>query len=82
MEVSSQDTTFTTLMLLDKLRHWFSKIKGLVSIHTLATRDYFDLGVEENCYKSMRILSVLYNAVIASIYPDMIGKLLSIYVHM
>ena len=36
-------------------------------------RDYFDRGLEENCYKSMRILSVLYNAVIAAIYPDMIG---------
>jgi len=79
MEVSSQEETFTTLMLLDKLRQWFMKMKGLVSVHNMATRDYFDLGVEENCYKSMRILSVLYNAVIAAIYPDMIDLVMDIF---
>ena len=49
-----------------------------MSVHGLATEDYFDLGCEDNCYKSMRILSVLYNSVVASIYPDMIGKIMNL----
>lgn len=67
----------TTLSLLDQLRPWFHKLRWVRTLHDVATRDY---SVEtDNCYRSMRILSVLHSSLLSSIHPGTIDALLDLF---
>jgi len=77
-DVSRQEQTYTILTLVSALRPWTNKISILRNLHDLAIKDYNDED-SSNCYRSMRVLSVVYNGLINCIYPTLTSCLMDIF---
>ena len=75
-DVLKQDDTCTILSVLDTLKPWFIKIHKFKSVHMLATGGFAN---NENWYISIKVLSVLYNALLSNILPGLMPFLLDIF---
>jgi len=75
-DVLKQDDTYTILSVLDTLKPWFIKIQKFKSVHKLATGGFVK---NENWFISVKVLSVLYNALLSNILPGLMPFLLDIF---
>ena len=75
-QVLQQEDTHTILSILDTLKPWFSMIRQFKSLHVFAVEGYEE---NENWYRSIKLLSVLYNALLRNIVPGFMPFLLDTF---
>jgi len=75
-DVLKQENICTILSVLDTLKPWFIKINKFKSVHSLATEGF---ASNENWYKAIKVLSVLYNSLLSNILPDLMPFLLDTF---
>jgi len=75
-DVLKQDESYTILSVLDTLKPWFVKIQKFKSVHVLATGGF---DKNENWFISIKVLSVLYNALLSNTLPGLMPFLLDIF---
>jgi len=75
-DVLKQDESYTILSVLDTLKPWFVKIQKFKSVHMLATGGF---AKNENWFISIKVLSVLYNALLSNTLPGLMPFLLDIF---
>jgi len=74
--VLKQEDTHTILSVLDTLRPWFSMIHQFSCVHAVAVKGYAE---NENWFKAVKLLSVLYNALLRNIVPGLMPFLLDTF---
>jgi len=62
-EVFKQNSIHTILSVMDKLKIWLKSIEELTTIHEYAIKDF---SINENWYSTVKLLSVLYNALLTN----------------
>lgn len=74
--VHQQEETVTLVSVLDRLSPWFTKIRTMFLIHRTAVSGFDD---NPNWYKSVKLLSVLYNALFQIVLPDFLPFLMELF---
>eukprot|EP00092_Neocalanus_flemingeri_P037301 GFUD01040623.1.p1 GENE.GFUD01040623.1~~GFUD01040623.1.p1 ORF type:complete len:962 (+),score=214.69 GFUD01040623.1:57-2942(+) len=75
-EVIKQKDTHTILSVLDSLKTWFKMIHQFRTLHIFATKGF---DANENWLRSIKLLSVLYNALLRNIVPGLMPFLLDTF---
>lgn len=74
--VHRQEETVTLVSVLDSLRPWFTKIRTMFLIHRAAVDGFAE---NPNWYRSVKLLSVLYNSLFQVVLPDFLPLLMELF---